>query len=410
MKILVVEDNEDSRIMLRTLLKGQDYIVIEALNGKQALELALEYIPDIIISDILMPEMDGFEFCRQVKSTPKISHIPFIFYTATYTERADEELALSLGASWFFVKPMEPDVFTEKLSEIVKECQEGNLLGSANTLEAENSLKDKHIQVLTNKIFNRDVRAKNEIEEHKHTKERLRFAQEQAEKGNLAEKDFLSKVSHELRTPLNAILGFAQLLVMDQENKLTPAQDEQVKAILKAGDYLLELIIDLLDLSRIDALKHEYKLETMKINQSLNEILSFLEPRSREKGVQIKNQISDEDELFIKASPALIKQVFLNLLTNAIKYNQPNGVVTIFSQKIANNRVSFLVKDTGKGIAEDRLEKIFELFSRLDTELGGRGVGLSITKRLVELMGGSIEVESTLGEGSCFKVIFSLAN
>ena len=410
MKILAVDDNENSRVLLAELLKGEGYHVIEAVNGKKAFEMALEFMPNIIVSDILMPEMDGFELCRQIKSAPETSHIPFVFYTATYTTRLDKELGLSLGGCRFLMKPMENDIFLKKISEIVNEFIEEKQLAPENTLMDEALLKDKHIQALTNKVFNKDIKSKSLIEDYKQTKVKLKLAEEQMKQAQQAKRDFLSKAGHELRTPLNAILGYGQLLVMEPDNGMTPTQSHHVKEILKAGDYLLDLIVDLLDLSQIEGLKREFKFEKMKIIPTLNEVLSFLKPYSQEKGVQIKNHIPVNDGFYFKASPPLIKQVLLNLLNNAIKFNKTGGTISINSKMMDKNKVAFFIKDTGIGIPEHRLENLFELFSRLNTNSEERCVGLSITKSLVELMDGSIEVESTVGKGSCFKVVFPLAD
>jgi CheY-like chemotaxis protein len=224
-----------------------------------------------------------------------------------------------------------------------------------------------------------------------------------AEKANLAKTDFLSSMSHELRTPLNAILGFAQLLESGAPAP-TPSQKRNLEQILQAGWYLLELINEILDLALIESGKVMVSHEPVSLVEVMLECRAMIEPQAQQRGIGLTFP-KLETPWFVKADRTRIKQVLINLLFNAIKYNSPRGAVTVECTKHEPNAIRISVRDTGEGIAADKLDQLFQPFNRLGKEASaeqGTGIGLVVTKRLVELMGGSIGVESTVGTGTLF--------
>lgn len=257
---------------------------------------------------------------------------------------------------------------------------------------------------------NLEIKVKNRTEE---TKELVRLnralqeAQEKAEKSSNAKSEFLSQMSHELRTPLNAILGFGQLMESDPKEPLTEYQQESVSEILKAGKHLLELINEILDLSRIETGHPTLSFENVNLNYLTEELATLCQPMARKNNIELLNYVPLHDDLFVYADRVRLKQVLLNLVSNAIKYNKASGSVKIDATGNKETGIRISVSDTGIGIPEDRLDDLFQPFNRLGsekTDIEGTGIGLTITKQLVELMNGSIEVDSRPGEGSTFSV------
>jgi PAS domain S-box-containing protein len=224
-----------------------------------------------------------------------------------------------------------------------------------------------------------------------------------SEKANLAKSDFLSSMSHELRSPLNAILGFAQLMNSDSPPP-TPSQAASIDQILHAGWYLLELINEILDLAQIESGKLALSLEPISLAEVMSECQAMIEPQGQRRGIAMTYPGFDAP-CFVNADRTRVKQVLINLLSNAIKYNQPNGLVVVDCSRSAPDRVRITVRDSGAGLPPDMVMQLFQPFNRLGRETGaeeGTGIGLVMSKRLVEMMGGSIGVESTVGSGSVF--------
>lgn len=245
-----------------------------------------------------------------------------------------------------------------------------------------------------------------DILRRKKAEEAMVQAKEEAERANRAKSDFLSRMSHELRTPLNSILGFSQILEMDSMDPLSDRQKPWVSQVRKAGDHLLELINEILDLARIESGKMTVSLENIDVVPLVNEVLVLILPMSNEKKVKIVNMISIPN-LVVVADRIRLKQVFLNLLSNAVKYNIDNGLITIFYRKTANNKIRITIEDSGVGFSKDKVDDLFEPFTRLDpgnSEIEGTGIGLAITRRLMDQMNGDILVESIPGEGSSFTI------
>ena len=224
-----------------------------------------------------------------------------------------------------------------------------------------------------------------------------------AEKANRAKTDFLSSMSHELRTPLNAILGFAQLMEAGATAP-TPSQQQSLDQILKAGWYLLELINEILDLAQIESGKATLVREPVSLAEIMLECQCMIEPQAQKRGIGLSFPQFDAP-LFINADRTRVKQVLINLLFNAIKYNKAQGTVTVQCTPRSADLIRISVRDTGTGLDAKQLEQLFKPFNRLGKEAGpeqGTGIGLVVTKGLVELMGGTVGVQSTVGVGSVF--------
>jgi PAS domain S-box-containing protein len=237
---------------------------------------------------------------------------------------------------------------------------------------------------------------------HENTLE-LETAKAVAEKANLAKSDFLSSMSHELRSPLNAVLGFAQLMESDTPPP-TPSQKASIDQILHAGWYLLELINEILDLSVIESGRLSLSLEPVSLPEVMLECQAMIEPQALKRGITMTFP-DFTAPCFIKADRTRLKQVLINLLSNAIKYNQTGGSVVVDCVPSTAERIRISVKDSGAGLSPEKLAQLFQSFNRLGQEASGEegtGIGLVVSKRLVELMEGTIGVESVVGTGSVF--------
>lgn len=234
-------------------------------------------------------------------------------------------------------------------------------------------------------------------------------ARVEAERANRAKSEFLSRMSHELRTPLNAVIGFGQLLELDD---LDARQREGVELILKAGRHLLELINEVLDISRIESGATSISLEPVHLGSVLAEALSLIRPMADEAQVRLIADPTESADLYVRADQQRLKQVLINLLSNAVKYNRAGGEITVRCDQLPERRVVVAVTDTGHGMSADQLGRLFEPFDRLgaeNTSIEGTGLGLSLSKGLIEAMGGTISCDSEPHVGTTMSVELDLA-
>lgn len=285
--------------------------------------------------------------------------------------------------------------------------------GSNQNVEVQLKCKDKNAldmylqMVLSQKDDATEVRvALVDIGAKKQAERELIQAMEQAQEANRSKSRFLTRMSHEFRTPLNGILGFAQLMDTNINEPLLPEQKESVDQILQSGWHMLELVNDLLDLAAIEADKIDLHMEAVDLNTNIKESVETIQPLIEQREIRLSTTIEDVCAgLYILADSTRFRQIILNLLSNAVKYNHIGGSIELSCEQINTDRVRISVTDSGYGIPAEDIPMLFVPFSRLYLKTyakEGSGIGLSITKRLVECMGGQIGVTSELGQGSTF--------
>ena len=261
-----------------------------------------------------------------------------------------------------------------------------------------------------NLVDDRTVALREALHEQARLKDGEEIARQVAESANNAKSEFLSRMSHELRTPLNSVLGFGQLLEGD---RLGPDQDESVQQILKAGRHLLDLINEVLDISRIESGSMSMSLEAVEVAEMVSEVLDLVRPLANQRGIALVSALGStgahgvDRSTHVQADRQRLKQVLLNLLSNAIKYNRENGTVTVSCTAQGHGWARISVADTGHGIPAAKLDRLFVPFDRLGAEASGvegTGVGLVLSQRLTEAMGGQLGVATTERQGSCFWV------
>ena len=289
----------------------------------------------------------------------------------------------------------------EDVYELTYICKDGSRFPAIVSITALNDESDRIIGYLL-------IGTDNSVRKAVETK--LNEAMEAAEQANRAKTDFLSAMSHELRTPLNAILGFAQLMESGAPSP-TPSQKRNLEQILKAGWYLLELINEILDLAVIESGNVSLSREPVSLAEVVLECRAMVDPQAQKRGIAMSYPYFSEP-CFVTADRTRVKQVLINLLFNAIKYNRPGGAVVVACVPSTPDLIRISVRDTGAGMAPEQLAQLFQPFNRLGKEAGaeeGTGIGLVVTKRLVELMGGAIGADSTVDKGSVFWIELPLA-
>ena len=352
--ILVVDDEVHNRTLLDALLRPEGHVTVHAATGAEALAAVAEHVPDLILLDIILPDMDGYDVARRLKADRATSSVPIIMVTAQL-DRDARLKGLDAGAEDFLTKP-------------VDRAELG--------LRVRNLLRLKQVQ------------------------ESLERARDEANRANQAKSEFLSRMSHELRTPLNAVLGFSQILLMDD---LAGDQRENVQCIRSAGRHLLGLINEVLDIARIEAGALELLLEPVSVLEVVGTTLDLVRSQALARGVTITAP-DDVADVVVLADRQRLTQVLLNTLSNAVKYNRPNGTVMVSCER-SGGTVSIAVTDTGIGMTHEGLAKLFTPFERLGaehTDIEGTGIGMSLSRVLSQHMGGALTAYSTLGHGSTF--------
>jgi CheY-like chemotaxis protein len=395
--ILVVDDQPQNIELLEAYLVPNGYEIIMATSGEDALGKLSGNQIDLILLDVMMPGMDGFEVARRVRQDNTHRLLPIIM-VSSLRETEDRVKGIEAGCDDFLSKPIDKITLLARVRSLLK-------------VKAYNDLMRNYRQELESEVIRRTGELNNAMENLKRA-ELDRIARAVAEEANRAKSLFVASMSHEIRTPMNAILGFAQIL--ERDPSLSPEQVEHVRIITRSGAHLLRLIGDVLDISKIESGQITLNEAAFCLHDLLNDMELMFRSRVNAQGLQL---LIDRDESlprYVIADDGKLRQILVNLIGNAVKFTVTGGVtVRVCADAVEGKtgkdpealRLMVEVEDTGPGIPDADICCIFDLFQQGEAgvKAGGAGLGLTICRKFVEMMGGELTVTSQVGKGSCFR-------
>lgn len=361
-RVLIIEDEGTQRLLTRDCLEDAGFRVEEACDGKDGLEKIKALQPDIVLLDVMMPGMDGFEVCEQIRSDPVIHHTPVIIVTGR-EDIEDIKKGFSAGASDFLTKPLNWNLLPNRISFVLR----------ASRLEND-----------------------------------LRASKEATEKAYEAKSTLLSTMGHELRTPLNAIIGFSEMIKQQVYGPVgVPEYSEFIDDIHASGNKLLSGINDVLEIANSDSHILERDQSEADLHELVGIVVGRIAPEAQAADVSIINDVT-ADAPRIGGDLHRLRQAMHNLISNAVKFNKPGGEVRISAEISPDNGVVLSISDTGIGISAADLPRIFEPFEQADARLSrsfeGMGLGLPLAQTIARLHGGDIVLESEPGRGTIAKL------
>ncbi len=395
--ILAVDDNPINLIALEAILQ-QDYHLIHAGSGPDALTMVKDKSVDLILLDIAMPEMDGYEVCRRLKQDAASHDIPVIFLTAAES-RGMELVGLNVGAIDYLEKPVEESILLARVGNHLE------LVRARKELKEANDLLDARVRERTVQLDQANLQLKAQIQQHQITLDYLEQTVAELDAANRVKDEFLSTMSHELRTPLNGIIGMTDLAEMVSTDS---EQISFLKTAKESAVALKRLINRIMEYVQLDAGKHIAKASPYDLKDLVGQSIANHTPLAHQRVLQLQYDVAADLPTELIGDASLMMSILDELLDNAIAFTE-SGRVSVFvaveSSPEGSRQVHFTVQDSGCGIAPEDLGKLFEPFRQLDGSATRRhegiGLGLALTKKRVKLMGGKIRAESAPHRGTC---------
>jgi two-component system, sensor histidine kinase and response regulator len=384
--ILIVDDIEHNIFTLRTLIEAHfDANLIEATSGEQVLHIVSEQTIDLILMDVMMPGMDGFETARLIKNRPKTTNIPIIFISAYDPTQKLLEKGIAAGGYDYLTKPIDDNQLVYRLKMYLRFIKHEYLM-------------NLHLRELNQKLIE-------EIEERKTTEHNLQISQNELKAANASKDKFFSIIAHDLKNPFNGIIGLSSLLIDDYDSFPVAEQKEFIQNIRDTAENTFRLLQNLLEWSQTQTGKIHFEPVQFSLTSITTEIVDLVKTSAGNKNIVLRSAISPETVVF--ADKNMINTVIRNLLLNAVKFTRSGGMI-LLSARNAGNMVEISVTDNGVGISPENFKKLFcidcNMISYGTNGEQGTGLGLILCKEFIEKNAGTIRVESEVGLGSTFTI------
>jgi signal transduction histidine kinase len=381
--LLIVDDDPVVRSLMRDALEDDGFTIIEAENGAEACACCDEAVPALIVVDAVMPVMDGFELCRALRSRPETAQTPILMATGL-DDSGSIARAYEVGATDFIAKPINWLMLSQRIRYMLRASR------------AFDELRENQERLIA------------AFDELRENQQRLMAAKNAAEAASKAKSEFLANMSHELRTPLNAIIGFASIMQQGIRGPIDPRYVDDAQIIVDSGSHLLAIINDILDIAKAEANSLDLAEDLLDIGETVKFCADMVAEMAKTNAISCAYRVEDALPPFWGDMKKL-RQVLINMLSNAIKFTPEGGSVTLSARRESDGGVAITISDTGIGMAPEDIPVALAPFGQVDGTLArkyeGVGLGLPLSKRLVEMHGGRFEIDSEIGNGTIVTIV-----